>query len=233
MFDNAFVCLSARMIQQAQHGQQHKTPSSDDKLRRFLEYSGMVLSFDCVLDETDRPGGEFITFKLFFYLEDDTVAIKELPENQQGRDGFALLLKRTKLPKNWQKKPADFASIVFNVSDAEVDEYYSPKDFIVGATIFVFGRKFLLLDCDRFTRTYFDQVLRFPQPSRLEMQKPTCPEIKIVSSRPHREGSVNKLLTYSFRNFRTTPAWERRKTRWPRATRSCRERRDATSSLIW
>jgi DUF1126 PH-like domain len=160
-----------------------KTPSStsDDKLRRFIEYSGMVLSFDSVLDETDRPGGELITFKLYFYLEDDTVAIKELPENQQGRDGFSLLLKRTKLPKNWQKKPIDLPAVVFNVSDAEVEEYYGPKDFMIGGTIFVFGRKFLLLDCDRFTRRYFDQVLRCPQPNKLEIEKPTYPEIKIVS----------------------------------------------------
>lgn len=183
MFKKHFVCffLLRSMIQQVQKGHHHKTPSSDDKLRRFLEYSGMVLSFDCVQDETDRPGGELISFKLFFYLEDDTVAIKELPENQQGRDGFALLLKRTKLPKNWQKKPTDFPAAVFNMSDTEVDEFYQPKDFMIGGTIFVFGRKFLLLNCDRFTRTYFDQVLRCPQPNKLEIQKPSYPEIKIVS----------------------------------------------------
>lgn len=173
------------MIQQAKKGKHHQTQSSDDKLRRFLEFSGMVLSFDCVQDETDRPGGELISFKLFFYLEDDTVAIKELPENQQGRDGFALLLKRTKLPKNWQKKPSDFPAAVLNMSDAEVDEFYQPKDFMIGGTIFVFGRKFLLLDCDRFTRTYFDKVLRCPQSNKLEIQKPSCPEIKIVSFHPH------------------------------------------------
>lgn len=136
----------------------------------------MVLCFDCVLDDTGRPGGEFITFKLYFYLEDDTVAIKELPENQQGRDGFALLLKRTKLPKNSLKTPA-----AISFESSEFEQFYSIEDFIIGGTIFVFGRKFLLLDCDNFTRTYFDQVLRLPQPSRLEMQKPTSAEIKIVS----------------------------------------------------
>lgn len=175
-----FVVVN-RMIEHAQRGQQHRTPSSDDKLRRFLEYSGMILSFDCVLDETDQPGGELITFKMFYFLEDDTVAIKELPENQQGRDGFSLLLKRTKLPKNWQKKPLDFPAAIFNVSDAEVEDYYQPRDFVIGQTIFVFGRKFMLLDCDKFTRTFFDEVLRYTQPNRLEIQKPKCPEIKIVS----------------------------------------------------
>lgn len=133
------------------------------------------------MDETERPGGEMITFKLYYYLEDDTIAIKELPENQQGRDGFPLLLKRTKVPKNWQKKPADFASIVFEATESEYDEFYDLHDFIVGNTIFVFGRKFLLLDCDKFTREYYDKVLRCPQSSKLHIEKPELPEIKIVS----------------------------------------------------
>ncbi|CAG9804955.1 unnamed protein product [Chironomus riparius] len=169
-----------KMIQQAQHTQTNRQKNQkDDKLRRFLEYFGMVLSFDCVLDETERAGGELITFKLYYYLEDDTIAIKELPENQQGRDGFALLLKRTKLPKNWRKKPADFASIVFDSTAAEIDEFYTLRDFMVGGTIFVFGRKFLLMDADKFTREYFDKILRCPQPNKLAIEKPIQPEIKI------------------------------------------------------
>jgi hypothetical protein len=133
------------------------------------------------LDETQRPGGEMISFKMYYYLEDDTVAIKELPENQQGRDGFPMLLKRTKLPKYWNKKPADFAAIVFEASEKEIGEFYQLEDFIVGRTIIVFGRKFLLLDCDKFTRDFFDKVLRCVQPSRMEIEKPKPQEIKIVS----------------------------------------------------
>lgn len=134
------------------------------------------------MDETARPGGgDLITFKLYYNVEDDTVTIRELPENQQGRDGFPLLLKRTKLPKNWRKKPIDFASIIFNTSDADVDEFYELRDFMIGATIFVFGRKFLLLDCDKFTRDFFDKVLRMPQPNRIEIERPPIPDIKIVS----------------------------------------------------
>jgi hypothetical protein len=121
-----------------------------------------------------------ITFKLYYYLEDDTIAIKESPS--QGRDGFPMLLKRTKLPKNWQKKPADFAAIVFEATDADIEEFYHVRDFIVGQTITVFGKKFLLMDCDKFTRDYFDQVLRCPQPSKLEIEQPIQPEIKIVST---------------------------------------------------
>jgi EF-hand domain-containing protein 1 len=58
------------------------------------------------------------------------------------------------------------------LTDAEVDEYYQPKDFKIGETIFVFGRKFLLLNCDTFTRAYFENVLKDVQGNRLEIRKP-------------------------------------------------------------
>lgn len=53
-----------------------------------------------------------MTYKLFYYLEDDTVSIKELKENQEGRDYFPMLLRKQKLPKNWKENPG----IVHNVS---------------------------------------------------------------------------------------------------------------------
>lgn len=57
-------------------------------------------------------------------------------------------------------------------SDHDVSEYYSPKDLLVGGTIFVFGRKFLLLDCDRFTRYYYEQILKIVQPDAVRVESP-------------------------------------------------------------
>lgn len=116
-----------------------------------------------------------MSFKLFYYLEDDTVAIKELKENRDGRDHFPMLLKKTKLPKNWKRKPVDYPEIYMELSDNEVTEYYQPKDFRVGGTIFAFGRKFLLLDCDLFTRKYYDDVLKQPQTDKLKIKFPEKP----------------------------------------------------------
>ncbi|XP_050071896.1 EF-hand domain-containing protein 1-like [Anopheles maculipalpis] len=162
--------MNERSISQRQSFRHHKMyPVPDDKLRKYLEYQGKVLHFDCVLDERDREGGELMTYKLFYYLEDDTVSIKELKENQEGRDYFPMLLRKQKLPKNWKENPVSHPSIFLEKSDAEVSEYYSPKDLIVGTTIFVYGRKFLLLDCDGFTRCYYEKALKLIQPDRVRL----------------------------------------------------------------
>ncbi|GBP78278.1 EF-hand domain-containing family member C2 [Eumeta japonica] len=39
-----------------------------------------------------------------------------------------------------------------------VTEYYSPCDLIVGSTVSVYGRRFLICDCDAYTRHYFKSI---------------------------------------------------------------------------
>lgn len=57
-------------------------------------------------------------------------------------------------------------------TEREVNEFYQPKDMRVGDTLFVYGRRFLLLDCDAFTRKYFADVLKQPQGNALSIKFP-------------------------------------------------------------
>ena len=95
----------------------------DDSRRRFLEYNGMVLSFDATWNEG--------RYKVMYFLMDDTVAIREIHEPNDGKDPVAMLLKRMRVPKNWQHLPSWHPSIYMEYGDPEIVEYYTPRDFTV------------------------------------------------------------------------------------------------------
>uniref|UniRef100_A0A336KAY4 CSON006811 protein n=1 Tax=Culicoides sonorensis TaxID=179676 RepID=A0A336KAY4_CULSO len=159
-----------KIIKKMKSASNFKVPRIDDKLRRYLEFQGMVLHFDCVLYENDKTSNQYITYKLFYYLEDDTIAIKELKENREGRYHFSMMMSRNRLPKNWKQLPSEFPSIFMEKSENEITDFYCPTDLRIGETIFVYGKKIILLDCDKFTRDYYERVLKLPQPNRLEIQ---------------------------------------------------------------
>ncbi|CAH2068628.1 unnamed protein product, partial [Iphiclides podalirius] len=154
--------------------------SQHDPLRRFLEYDGKVLTFNVVWDDRDSVSGELGEYKLFYFLQDDTIAVKELHDGRGGKDPFPMLLKKMKLPKKWKEKPVSFPSIVMETTEEEVTEYYSPRDLIVGETIFVFGRRFLIFDCDEFTRRYYKTMLNIDQPSKIEIPQEKTKEFPKV-----------------------------------------------------
>lgn len=96
---------------------------NDDPRRRFLEYDGMVLSFDASWNG-DR-------YRVMYFLMDDTVAIREIHEPNDGKDPVTMLLKRMRVPKNWQNLPSWHPSIYMEYGDPEIVEYCTPQDFRV------------------------------------------------------------------------------------------------------
>lgn len=68
-----------------------------------------------------------------------------------------------------------YPSIYLELSEAEVSEYYQPKDLMVGGTIFVLGRKMFLYDCDEFTKNYYRKVFCVEQKSRIEIEEKKKP----------------------------------------------------------
>lgn len=140
----------------------------DDKLRRFLEYGGKVLRFFAVWDEREN-GGDMRPYTIHYYLADDTIDISEVKTPNSGHDSFPKLLNKMKIPKNWKDVPLDYPSIFLEKSEEEVSEFYQPKDLIVGNTVFIMARKFLLYDCDAFTRKYYEHCLKINQPPAINV----------------------------------------------------------------
>lgn len=137
------------------------TRTADDSRRRFLEYDRMVLTFSAKWNDD--------LYQIMYFLMDDTIAIRELHKPNSGKDPVAMLLRKMKIPKNWKYFPSSYPGIYMEYGDPEITEYYTPKDFRIGETAFIFGRRFYLYDCDPFTRKYYSKVLGISQPESIPL----------------------------------------------------------------
>ncbi|KAM4522522.1 LOW QUALITY PROTEIN: EF-hand domain-containing protein 1-like [Odontesthes bonariensis] len=131
----------------------HITPSNFDKMHRFLSMDRKVLRFFALWDDSDCLFGDTWAVIIHYYLVDDTIEIREAHERNSGLDPFPILMRRQRIHKKIKSK--NFPSCVMEVSKEDVDEYYSPKDFQLGQTIKLLSRRFLLYDCDGFTKEYY------------------------------------------------------------------------------
>ena len=40
------------------------------------------------------------------------------------------------------------------LTDNEVSEWFKPDDFAIGKTVYIYGRKLFIYDCDEFTKKF-------------------------------------------------------------------------------
>lgn len=108
----------------------------------FLECGTDALCFHVVWDDRARLYGDIQYFRLFYHLADDTIEImRAQAKNNDGRDAFPKLLKRSKLPKSGRPSAGS--------------EFYTWADLAIGEYVNVFGRMMLIAKCDAFTRQYY------------------------------------------------------------------------------
>ena len=92
---------------------------------------------------------------IYYYLVDGTVKIREVHAANDGREPFLVLVCRQRLPKNRACVEWSLPSCVLELSDHENKDWITPRDLMVGQTLFILGRRFLLNDCDEFTKNYY------------------------------------------------------------------------------
>jgi hypothetical protein len=152
----------------------HKTPSSFDKLKQFLTMDRKVLRFFCVWDDRDSMFGEMRPYILHYYLVDDSVEIREVHEPNDGRDPFPVLVRRQKLPKDRSSVKGSFPSCVLELSEHEVQDWFSPADFFIGKSLFINGRRFLIYNCDDFTKHFYQSVFNVTDFTPVEVSGPAA-----------------------------------------------------------
>ncbi|KAI8614274.1 hypothetical protein BC830DRAFT_1169572 [Chytriomyces sp. MP71] len=132
-------------------------------LKKFLENDRRVLRFYCVWDDTNSVFGDVRHMVVQYYLSDDTVEIHERIPANSGRERNTLFLRRNKLPKKKTR-------FLYGYTSESLDDYISERDFTIGTVLHLYGRPFVICDCDGFTKEYYREKygLETFDPVRLE-----------------------------------------------------------------
>ncbi|XP_035176276.1 EF-hand domain-containing protein 1 [Oxyura jamaicensis] len=181
------------------------TPSDFDQLKQFLTYDKQVLRFYATWDDTNSMFGENRPYIIHYYLADDTVEVREVHKHNDGRDPFPVLIKRQRLPKTFVEKKKTFPSCVLEISDQEVLEWYTAKDFAVGKSTTLLGRTFFIYDCDEFTRNFYRDKFGITDFQPVEMKEKPPEEVPQVIPPYNGYGFVEDSLQNCFSLFPKPP----------------------------
>ncbi|EDQ87460.1 uncharacterized protein MONBRDRAFT_33364 [Monosiga brevicollis MX1] len=151
------------------------TPSDFDKLKQFVTLDRKVLRVYAVWDDTASLHGSRRTYTIHYFLVDDTVEVREQHVPNDGRDAFPLLLRRQKVLRNHRDLPVEFPSIVMEPSASENSDYIGPADLLIGQTVHIMGRDFLVYDCDAFTQEFFRRNFGVEDLTPLDISEPGKP----------------------------------------------------------
>ena len=161
-------------------------------LEQFLENDRKVLRFD--ISWYDPYDKEEKYYKLHFYLSDNQIEICEIKVNNSGKDNFPKLLRKSMLPK------IPRMTYCPGIEHPE-EEYYMPKDLLIGNYIYVYNRKCKIFGCDEFTKNWYKENLGINMES---IKLKTNPKQNIIHPIPPYNGygtEEDSLLNVKYLNF--------------------------------
>jgi len=107
--------------------------------KQFLDHDRRVLRFYAKFDD--------LPFIIHYFLADDTVEIREVHHPNDGRDNFALLMKRQKLPMSYSVAQPGLQHIG--------DNYFTWDQIELNSFIESYGRQFYITGVDQFTQDFY------------------------------------------------------------------------------
>lgn len=212
------------------------------KRAQFLAHNRRVLSFDAVWDDRASLYGGIYRYVVQYFLEDDTIEVREVHEGNDGRDPFPMLLSRQKLPRNYEDEVSKVHGTRYEgLEAAPPGHYITHEDLRIGHTIPVYGRPLLLVNCDPATANWLREVrVRAsesaypPRCARSRGRLPPCSKgRRSLSPSKSRRTSTSCPRTRPRRTRAEWPRSGRRRTRWRRASPWCRRSPRRTSRSCW
>ncbi|XP_061580290.1 EF-hand domain-containing family member C2 [Cololabis saira] len=123
-----------------------KPPRKD--FNKFMEKDRCGLNSNALTFRAKMTTDTFEAERVFFisfHLCDDTMSVVETPQKNSGMLGGRFLERRR------MKKPGQ------ELFKSEPSEYFTAQDLYVGASIYLCGKVFQLLDADEYTLNYMEQ----------------------------------------------------------------------------
>lgn len=147
----------------------------NDKTFKFINFDNRSLRFTCVdVSDYENIDPSLVTtqmkrYCMLYTLCDDCVEMRLFKSFRVSADEPKIILKKARLPKNWEDMPRGRPLV-----------YYSPADFEIGNIVDCYGRKMLIVGCDDTTRAYYaeqgidqrDIQLRKPKEVKYEIEVP-------------------------------------------------------------
>jgi len=157
--------------------------------KQFLDNDRRVLRFFASFDD--------LPFIIHYFLADDTVEIREVHHPNDGRDNFALLMKRQKLPKSFAVAQPGLQYLG--------DNYWTCDELEPNGYIESFGRQFYITGVDQFTQDYFrERTGRIFNVGQIEYPKPRDATVRQIP--PHNGfGDEIDSLGYVYRLIPAKP----------------------------
>ncbi|EDV26223.1 EF-hand domain-containing family member C2 [Trichoplax sp. H2] len=166
----------------------------EDNLKQFLEHDRHVLRFYCLWDDTENMFGDEREMILHFFLADETIEIREAIPPNAGRDTTSIFIHRQKLPRGPTPllQPGEKTNrTVLNVfgtasrggryiidslkTGSIASDFYTERDLAIGNVLNVYGRRFLLCDCDEFTKEYYSTKYGIKDIKPIQIRAPPQP----------------------------------------------------------
>ena len=125
--------------------------------KQFLDNDRRVLRFYARFDD--------LPFIIHYFLADDTVEIREVHHPNDGRDNFALLMKRQRLPVDFKMAQPGLMYMG--------DNYFTWDQIQPNGFIESFGRQFYITAVDQFTHNFYKEKQgKFFEVGQIDYPKP-------------------------------------------------------------